>query len=695
MTTTLRSLLAILLLCGVYLLGIGAVLVLGVVLVLVALLALNWTGTNGPGEAAVGQGILLAAGTVPVLLAVVQGLTVMGRASRAHPESVGVVPAEAPELWGLIRDVATKIGTAPPAELRLTAAVNASVTEDARLLGLRSGRRCLYLGLPLLAELTVGELRALLGHELGHYAGRHTRMGTVIYRGHRALDTIQENLRTTLRSGRHVYSQGFTVLVFRCFAGYAKVYARLSFAVRRRQEIEADRIAAGIAGPRAMMGALRAVRALDPVWREFVGDYLAPTGRAGYLPDNPFAAFQVMIADEGRRKRLNEAKAAEPDDGPGSPFDSHPSLAVRLGALRAIVPDELPGGDADTQPAAPLRPDKPARFLADPLSFAARVRTVPVPDWLRHAAHTKAPAAPTRRLFDAADDLLGRPRGTATLGTVLDLLEAGDARRLAGRLTGAPTEEESAAHRALGQLCEALFAVVAHSLVTAGCGHWRICWAGPSDLVVTELGADGVHSTAGRAAGGMAELVFEAIDHPSNVERLRFRLITLHLNPNAPPADTPEPVAPTVIAADPRILAQARGDKRRAIWLAVGSIAAVTTVMLVGVAIRGGAPSSYQTLPYSNQLTTPYTPDTGLNPAFSYSNPYSNLALPTLGYHKPLPPISGQIVVKPGDTLAKIARCYGTTVADLRQLNNLGTATVLRAGQTLTVPDVILLPAGC
>ncbi|WP_432967360.1 NlpC/P60 family protein [Dactylosporangium sp. CA-233914] len=45
------------------------------------------------------------------------------------------------------------------------------------------------------------------------------------------------------------------------------------------------------------------------------------------------------------------------------------------------------------------------------------------------------------------------------------------------------------------------------------------------------------------------------------------------------------------------------------------------------------------------------------------------------------------VVVQPGDTLWGLARRNGTTVADLQRLNNLGTSTLIRIGQTLILHD--------
>ncbi|MFB9450076.1 LysM peptidoglycan-binding domain-containing C40 family peptidase [Dactylosporangium vinaceum] len=45
------------------------------------------------------------------------------------------------------------------------------------------------------------------------------------------------------------------------------------------------------------------------------------------------------------------------------------------------------------------------------------------------------------------------------------------------------------------------------------------------------------------------------------------------------------------------------------------------------------------------------------------------------------------VVVQPGDTLWNLSRRNGTTVEDLQRLNNLGTSTLIRIGQTLILHD--------
>ncbi|HEY4023624.1 MAG TPA: M48 family metalloprotease, partial [Pseudonocardiaceae bacterium] len=526
--TTLRTLLAVALLTGVYLVALGSFLLLGGMIIGGCWLMYAYANGRVDSPAAA---IPLVLGSVPVLMAILTGLFAVRRARRPRPAAIPVGPAEAPKLWQLVDELAERIGTAAPAEIMLTAEANAAVTENTRLLGLLPGHRCLYLGIPLLAGLSRPELRALLGHELGHYAGKHTRLTALIYRGYLAMDGITENLRTTHTAHR-------------LFTAYANTYARLSHAVRRRQELEADRTAVRLAGRAAAEDALRAVYALRPIWQEFEDNYLRPALEAGRLPADPVAAFAALLKQPDCRDALRELKEADPADVPQRPFDSHPGLAARLRNLARCTDVERPEEPTGRPPSTWPWTDLGGLFIDD----LGRVRSVAVPSWLRLVTRLRAPRAPTRDLLAAAESLAGPE---ATLGTVLDLLAAGRGPELAEALAEADDDDDEP------QLRESLFAVFAHALVGAGCGHWQLRWARPSELIVDQLSLSGVRSTD---SAQLAEAVFAAVERPTEVDRLRLYLITLGFNPDAP--ITVEPAEPRRLLVRPGDVDQERRDRR-------------------------------------------------------------------------------------------------------------------------------------
>jgi hypothetical protein len=325
-------------------------------------------------------------------------------------------------------------------------------------------------------------------------------------------------------------------------------------------------------------------------------------------------------------------------------------------------------------------------------SRAGRTETLPAQRWIDQAARLLAPPAPTRQLFDVTAVVLGRPRDGVTLDTLLDALEAGHVRQLAERLTRVTEATEDETHWAMGKLTDALFGVIAHSLVDAGLARWRMRWTGPSQLMIDEVGPDGVDTTVG---ANINALVFGAVDHHSNVERLRFHLIALGLNPGLPPPveTSTTATASTTVHVNQEAVIQARARRRGARIAAGAALAVIVTVWMLGAIIpkspvypvRFSTPSIFPTSP-------PYafTP----NPYYSYLNVpptyHMPIQVPSLGQL-----LDGTIVVQSGDTLSSIARCHATTAAELQQLNNLGSSTVIYPGEALTVPNPFVTLNSC
>jgi Zn-dependent protease with chaperone function len=643
---TVRAVLAILLLFGVYLIALVSVAIAGALLLLTAWDLQSYVqGETTTFNATV---VVTLVGSIAVMSALVAAVFSVNQA--ADTDGVPVSESAAPELWAFVREVAAEAGVQPPDELRLTNEVNASVSEDSRLLGLLPGRRRLHLGLPLLAELSANELRALLGHEYGHYLGWHTRVGSVVYRGFLALDRIRVNLN---EADMHPFSPAvYFKLLMR---GYTYLYARVSFAVRRRQEFEADAVAARVAGPEATARALRSLAAIDAHWQDFVRNYLV---RTGCVPEDPLAMFVAMLA--ARRPALDRLKLADPEAEKHNPYASHPSMADRLARL-ADLRSEVP---------ARLREPEPSTWRYPKPDLLPGHKTLPAAQWLDKAARLAAPTASARLLLAAAGP---------TLDAVLDRLEAGDAAELA---THFDAEDP---HRAMARLCEALHGLVGHYLVEAGSAHWRLSWTGPSELVVSELRSDGVHVLP---FAELNTLVFDAVDHRSGVQRLRLYLASLRVDPQRPYAVDADSTVVVAVDSEPTLRERAR--VRRV--LAFGG---VSLALIVGIFVF----AEINPKPPPRTLGT-VVPTIVVPPTTAFRFPTGELLpsnLPTFlpSYLSPLTPsldllAPAPITVRPGDTLDRLARCYLTTVAELQRLNDLGDATALKAGQTLLVPNAIL-----
>ncbi|SEL71542.1 M48 family metallopeptidase [Nonomuraea pusilla] len=498
MTTAFRAVLAFALLAGFYVL-VG--LVLGAAVFFDVLLFVDFHA-RGVQVAIV---LTLAAG------ALVRALVMVGRLGGGEQPGVAVGREHEPVLWQTVEELARRVGTAPPDEIRLVAEVNAAVSEETRFLGLRAVRRRMFVGLPLLQTLTVDEARAVLGHELGHYSGAHTRLGAPVYRG-------RVSLVATVRSlDDHPF-------IRRLFTLYATLYLRVSQAVSRRQELEADAMAVSIAGRRAMAAALRKIEAAALGWDVYASSYLSMAGLGGARPASVFGGFHALMSDPGRQTEISR-QAAEPREV--SPYDSHPSVEERLAAIERL-------------PEPPLTPD-PRSALALLRDPDVAVQAVEQAMWTPEALATLRPV-PWEELVaegmfhgrneEALHDLAvagGRVMGTDLpyLDAAFEAIARGRQAELEARLRELGwNPSETLLAGVLGQALEGV-------LVRLGQARWTLSWSGPARL----LFGDGEEVALDAYAAQIAAT-------PSAVAGLRRWLGNLGMRPDFVPLQAPAGPAP-------------------------------------------------------------------------------------------------------------------------------------------------------
>jgi Zn-dependent protease with chaperone function len=419
MVTTIRAALSVAMLLGFYLYALVAVVLLGAL----SLLAIEYA----PGVIA-GKVVWV---TLAVPFAILVATWKVLRAGPTPPVGLPLGPERAPGLWAQVRAIAAAMGTRAPDDVRLVPEANAAVREDAKLLGLRRGRRHLYVGVPLLQAFTVDQVRAVLAHELGHYSQRHTRLGMLTYRG---MDTIDQ---TIVRVGPGSLAGGMLRL-------YRQLYLLVSLAVRRRQELEADRAAVRVAGRQAMGSVLRHLPAVSAAWAFYLDSYVAWGLDTGVAPSDVLASFPMLLS-----ARAAELAAIRAESGPerGSRWDSHPPIAQRRAMIAAESEPPVAG---DWRPASVLVDDfetAVAQLESETFDLGGRFR-------MPFEQYTAAAAQAMRQreadvLYRAADRVAGT-RG-AGLHTVLDLVERGRAGELqralfppAAQVTRTPSPRASA-----------------------------------------------------------------------------------------------------------------------------------------------------------------------------------------------------------------------------------------------------------
>ncbi len=236
-----------------------------------------------------------------------------------------VSPAEAPRLWEVVREAAKALNTAPPDHIVVGMQFNFYVTELSVKHGIgKTVGRTLFLSHPGIEQLSVDEVVAIIGHELGHFVGNDTKTTREFY-------PLRLKANATMfalaRSG-WVGRPGLQFLSF-----FNLSFARTEQAMSRQRELLADRKAAELTSPSTMARALVKFEVLTEAYRLGIAE--ASRNRTGDSISLPFHALirEKLIPRPGFWTELFQKKAQHP-------LDSHPTLQLRLDSLGQAVTGE-------------------------------------------------------------------------------------------------------------------------------------------------------------------------------------------------------------------------------------------------------------------------------------------------------------------------------------------------------------------
>jgi Zn-dependent protease with chaperone function len=188
-------------------------------------------------------------------------------------------PSEEPRLFAFLHELADQAGAPRPHKVFVSARVNAAVFYDLSLLNLlMPSRKNLEIGLGLVNTLTLGEMRAVLAHEFGHFAQRSMAVGRWVYVAHQIAanmiarrDKLDAFLVGLSRFDIRFAWVGWLLLaiVWSIRSLVASVFQGvliLQRALSREMEMQADLVAVSLTGSDALVHALHKLQAADDSW---------------------------------------------------------------------------------------------------------------------------------------------------------------------------------------------------------------------------------------------------------------------------------------------------------------------------------------------------------------------------------------------------------------------------------------------
>lgn len=257
----------------------------------------------------------LAAGLVmgcSAFLAVFMAKPLFSIQRHAHPDDIELTPANQPVLFDFLHRLADEAKAPRPTRVYVSPRVNASVFYDISILNLVfPSKKNLEIGLALVNVLNLGEFKAVLAHEFGHFAQRSMAVGRWVYMAQQIashvvaqrgkLDDFVSGLsRVDLRIAWIGWLLGLVIWSIRSIVELMfRLVVLAQRALSREMEYQADLVATALTGSDALVHALHKLGAADEAWQRALAFANSELGEKRTVAD--LFAVQTRIIDHLRR----------------------------------------------------------------------------------------------------------------------------------------------------------------------------------------------------------------------------------------------------------------------------------------------------------------------------------------------------------------------------------------------------------
>lgn len=306
---------------------------------------------------------------------------------------------QAPVLWAYVKDLALKLGALPPDHIVLGMAAGFYVTSGDIALAPANTTltgRTLHVPLAYLGILDEAETTAVIGHELGHFAGADTEFSmrfVPIYQGiERSLVVIGQTLVDSEWLQRATLHPAFMLGAY-----FMESFDHAVMHWSRVRELEADAAGAQLAGNLAAASALVRISAIDPMLQDRLATHIAQatniTPEQSAVQDLPtallheIAALPLTLPEEEMATQLPH------------PSDTHPSNGERVASLNVSIDDAVRSGTRPLDAAVACAAMN--RYFAQPEVLRSRLTQ----DYLSH--HVQQDAAIVEALRTHAGNVTG------------------------------------------------------------------------------------------------------------------------------------------------------------------------------------------------------------------------------------------------------------------------------------------------
>lgn len=225
-----------------------------------------------------------AGGVCAAFLAVFMWKALLFVQHRYQIDDIEVTPQQQPGLFAFLHRLADEAGAPRAHRVFLSPRVNAAVFYDLSVLNLFfPSKKNLEVGLALVNSLTLGEMKAVLAHEFGHFAQRSMAVGRWVYiaqqiAGHiiAKRDALDRFLRGLSRFDIRIAWVGWllSLIIWSIRSLMETVFRIVVLAQRalsREMELQADLVSVSLTGSDALVHALHRLNVADEAWERALG----------------------------------------------------------------------------------------------------------------------------------------------------------------------------------------------------------------------------------------------------------------------------------------------------------------------------------------------------------------------------------------------------------------------------------------
>ena len=242
-----------------------------------------------------------------------------------------------PKIFAFTQDIAQSMGATAPDNIVVGLEPNFYVTSaDVKVIGEGNTLKgeTLFLSLPLARIFTIEEMKAVIGHELGHFRGKDTyysRKFSPVYSGLiHAVDAMENG--ETEGDALDIAKVPAVVLL----SYMIDVFHRNVSSIGRVRELEADKAAVEVAPPTALATSLVKISLYAHAWNELQEALIARLGQ-GKMTRNLSKLFASAVKYDIKSEEFSDVLSDIAEENISHPTDSHPPTGVRIQNLGVAI----------------------------------------------------------------------------------------------------------------------------------------------------------------------------------------------------------------------------------------------------------------------------------------------------------------------------------------------------------------------